>query len=84
MIREEYDLLVKGVFGPKREEIRGDVEVSNKEKIHDLYPAPASIRVIKSRGQKRVVHVASKGERRAACRILVEKPDKKKCNHLVS
>jgi hypothetical protein len=71
LIRKERDLLLKEKFGPKREEITGDFEI-NKDDLHDLYSAPNTIRVVKLRRMKRVVHVESMGERRIACRILVE------------
>jgi hypothetical protein len=78
LVRKEQDLLLKGKFEPKTEEIQGDVEINTRKgDLHDLYSASNIIRVIKSPRMKRVVHMASMGvEKRSACRILVEEPDK--------
>ena len=68
--------MLKEKFGPKREVTREDVQIHIGD-LHDLYSTPNIIRVIKSPRMKCVVHVASMGERRVACRLLVGKPDGK-------
>jgi hypothetical protein len=47
------------------------------EKLHNLYPSPSIIRMIKSRGMRWAEHVARMQEKRNAYRILVEKPEGK-------
>jgi hypothetical protein len=47
------------------------------EKLHNLYPSPNIIRMIKSRGMKWAEHVARMRAKRNAYRILVEKPEGK-------
>jgi hypothetical protein len=42
-------MVLRNIFGNKREEVRRDWEKSNNEEPHDLYPSPNIIRVIKSR-----------------------------------
>ena len=48
MIRKEREILLKEKFGPKIEEITGDVEI-NKGGLRDFYSAPNITRVVKSR-----------------------------------
>jgi len=46
----EYDRRVlRRIFGPKREEVVGGWRSLHNEKLHNLYPSPYIIRVIKSR-----------------------------------
>jgi hypothetical protein len=51
-------------FGPTREEVAGGWRRLHNEELHKLYASPNTIRVIKSREMKRVVHVAGMGEKR--------------------
>jgi hypothetical protein len=53
------------------------LEILHNEEPHNLYPLPSIIRMIKSRRMRLVGHVARKGEKRNACRILVGKPEGK-------
>jgi hypothetical protein len=43
--------------------------------LNDLYSSPNIIRVIKSRRRRWAGHVAHRGDRRNACRVLVRKPE---------
>jgi hypothetical protein len=45
------------------------------EELNDLYSSPNTVRVIKSRRMRWVVHVARMGESRGVCRVLVGKPE---------
>jgi hypothetical protein len=45
------------------------------QELNDLYSSPNFIRVIKSRRMRWAGHVASMGEGRGACRILVGRPE---------
>jgi len=47
-------------------------------KLSDLFSSPSIIRVIISRRTRMAVHVAGKGERRGAYRVLVGKPERKR------
>jgi len=41
--------LLRGIFGPKRDEVTGDWRKLHNEELNDLYSSPSIIRVIKSR-----------------------------------
>jgi len=43
--------------------------------LNDLYSSPNSVRVIKLRRMRWAGHVASMGEERGVCRVLVGKPE---------
>jgi hypothetical protein len=82
--REEHRLRVfenrvlRGIFGPKRDEVIGDWRKLHNEELHNLYCSPSIIRIIKSRRMRWAGHVARMGEKQNACRILVAKPDGKR------
>jgi hypothetical protein len=54
-LREEHRLrvfenrLLKRIFGPKRDEVRGGWRKLRNEELHNLYPSLSIIRMIKSR-----------------------------------
>jgi hypothetical protein len=54
-LREEHRLrmfenrVLRGIFGPKRDEVTGEWRKLHNEEFHDLYSSPSIIRVIKSR-----------------------------------
>jgi hypothetical protein len=52
----------------------GDWRKLHNEELHNLYPSPDMIRMIKSRKMKWEGHVARLGERRTAYRVLAGKP----------
>jgi hypothetical protein len=47
----------------------------HNEELHNLYSSPSIIRMINSRKMRWVGHVARRGEKRTAYRILVGKPE---------
>jgi hypothetical protein len=63
--------VLRRIFGPKRDEVRGEWRRLHNEELNDLYSSPNIIRLIKSRRMMWVGHVASMGEGRVAYRILV-------------
>jgi hypothetical protein len=67
--------VLRRIFGPKRDEPTGESRRLHNEKLNDLYSSPNIIRVIKSRRMRRAWHVARRGEKRGAYRILVERPE---------
>jgi hypothetical protein len=69
--------VLRGIFGPKRDEVTGSWRKLHNEKLHNLYSLPSLIRMINSR-MKWAGYVARKGEKRNAYRILVGKPEGKK------
>jgi hypothetical protein len=54
------------IFGPKRDEVTGEWRKLHNEELHDLYPSPTIVRVIKSRRMRWAEHVA-RMERGEAC-----------------
>jgi hypothetical protein len=66
--------VLRGIFGPRRDEVMGDWRKLHNEELHNLYSSPNTIRMIKSRRMRWAGHVARMGATRNACRILVGKP----------
>jgi hypothetical protein len=63
------------IFGPKKDERRGEWRKLHNEELYALYSSPNVFWVIKSRKINWARHVACKGDRRCAYRILVGKPE---------
>jgi hypothetical protein len=79
-LRKEHELRVfekrvLRVFGPKRDEVTGELRKLRNEKLKDLYSSPNIFRVIKSRRVTWAGLVARMGERRGVYRILVGEPE---------
>jgi len=66
------------IFGPKRDEAKGEWRKLHNEKLNDLYCSPNIFRAIKSRRIKWAGHVARMGEGRGVYRVLVGKPEGKR------
>jgi hypothetical protein len=69
--------MLRRIFGLKRDEIIGWRKL-NSEELHNLYSSPNIIRMIKSRRMSWEVHVACRGEKRNAYRILDGKAGRQK------
>jgi len=69
-LREEWKLRVfenmvlRRIFGPRRDEITGEWRRLHKEELNDLYSSHNIVRVIKSRRMRWAGHVARMGEER--------------------
>jgi hypothetical protein len=69
-LREEHRLRVfenrvlRGIFGPKRDEVTGEWRKLHNEELHYLYSSPNIIRTIKSRRMRWAGHVSRMGEKR--------------------
>jgi hypothetical protein len=70
--------VLRRIFGPKRNEVRGEWRNLHNEELSDLYSLPNSVRVVKSRRMRWAGHVARMGEGRGVHRILVGKPEGKR------
>jgi hypothetical protein len=82
-LREEHrprvfgNRVLKGIFGPKRDEVTGDWRKLHSGELHNLYSSRDIIRQIKSRIMRWAGHVARMGEGRNVYRVLVGKPEGK-------
>jgi hypothetical protein len=83
-LREERKLrafenrVLRGVFGPKRDEATGEWRKLLNEELNDSFSSTNIVRVIKSRRMRWVEHVARMGERRGVYRVLVGNPEEKR------
>ena len=67
--------MLRRIFGPRREEVKGEWRRLHNEGLNDLYSSPNIVRVIKSRRTRWTGHVAHMGEERGAYRVLVGKAE---------
>ena len=83
-LREERELMVfenmvlRKMFGPRRDEVTGEWRRLHNEELNDLYSSPNIVRVVKSRRMRWAGHVARMGEERGLYRVLVGKPEGKR------
>jgi hypothetical protein len=63
--------VLRRIFGPKRDEVRGEWRKLHNEELHDLYSLPSIIRIIRSRRMRWAGHVARMRENRNAYRLLL-------------
>ena len=66
--------VLRRIFGPKKEEVKGEWRKLHNEELNDLYCSPNFVRVIKSRRMRWAGHMARMWEKRAVYRVLVGKP----------
>jgi hypothetical protein len=83
-LREEHRLRVsenrvlRGIFGPKGDEVTGEWRKLHNGDLHNLYSSPDIIRQITSRRMLWAGHVARMGQGRNVYRVLVGKPEGKR------
>jgi hypothetical protein len=67
--------VLRRIFGPRRDEVKGEwIKLHNGE-LRNLYSSPDIIRQIKSRRMRWAGHVARMEEGRNVYRVLVGKPE---------
>jgi hypothetical protein len=66
---------LRRIFGPKRDEVTGELRKLHNEELHHLHSSPSIIRIIKERRMRWVGHEARIGEKGNAYRLLVGKPE---------
>ena len=71
------NMVLRRVFGPKRDEVTGKWRKIHNEELRDLYSLPNIVRVVKSRRVRWAGHVARMGEGRGEHRVLVGIPEGK-------
>ena len=65
--------VLRGIFGPKSDEVTGECRKLHNEELNDLYSSPNIIRVTKSRSFSWGWHVARMGVRIGAYKFFVGK-----------
>jgi hypothetical protein len=72
------NMVLRRIFGPKRDEVTRDWRKLHIEERNDLYSSLNTIRVIISRRMRWAGHVSSMGESSGIYRVLVGKPEGKR------
>jgi len=72
-LRVFENMVLRRIFGPRRDKVMGEWRRLHKEELNDLYSSPNIVRVIKSRRMRWASHVARMGEERGLYRVLVGK-----------
>jgi len=70
------NMVLRRIFGPRRDEVTGEWRKLHNEELNDLYSAPNIVRVIKSR-IRWTGHVPRMGEESGVYRVLMGKPEGK-------
>ena len=77
-LRVFENMVLRRIFGPRRDEITGEWGRLHNEELNVLYTSPNIVLVIKSRRMRWAGHVARMGEERGVYRVLVGKPEGKR------
>jgi len=77
-LRVFENMVLRRIFGPRRDEVTGEWRRLRNEELNDLYSSPNIVRVIKLRKMRWAGHVAHMGEERGVYRVLVGKPEGKR------
>ena len=73
-LRVFENMMLRRIFGPRRDEVTGEWKRLHNEE----YTSPNIVRGIKSRRMRWAGHVACMGEERGVYRVLVGKPEGKR------
>jgi len=77
-LRVFENMVLRRIFGPRRDEVTGEWRRMHKEELNDLYSSPNIVRVTKLRRMRWAGHVARMGEERGVYRVLVGKAEGKR------
>ena len=69
-------MVLRRIFGPRRDEVTGEWRRLHNEELNDLYSSPNIVWVVKSRRIKWAGNVARMGEERGVYSVLVGKPER--------
>jgi len=74
-LRVFENMVLRRIFGPRRDEVMGKWRRLHNEELNDLYSSPSIVWLIKSRRMRWAGHVAHMDEERGVYRVLVGKPE---------
>ena len=77
-LRVFENMVLRRIFGPRRDEVTGEWRRLHNEELNDLYSTPNIVLGIKSRRMRWAGHVARLGEEKWVYRVLVGKPEGKR------
>ena len=77
-LRVFESMVLRRIFGPRRDEVTGEWRRLHNEELSDLHSSPNIVRVLKSRRMRWAGHVARMGEERGVYRVLMGKPEGKR------
>jgi len=63
-LRVFENMVLRRIFGPRKDEVKGEWSRLHNVELNDLYSSPNIVRVIKSRRMRWAGHVALMGEER--------------------
>jgi len=73
IILNSEELVLRRIFGPRRDEVMGEWRRLHNEGLIDMYSSPNIVRVIKLRRMRWAGHVVCMSEERGVYRVLVGK-----------
>jgi len=74
-LRVFENMVLRRIFGPRRDEVTGEWRRLHNEELNGLYSSPNIVRVIKSRRMRWARHMTRMGEERGVYRVLVGKSE---------
>ena len=77
-LRMLENMVLRRIFGPRRDEVTGEWRTLHNKELNDLYSSPNIVRVIKLRRMRWAGHAARMGEKRGVYRVLVGEPEGKR------
>jgi len=77
-LRVFENMVLRRIFGPRRDDVTGDWRRLHNEELNDLYSSPNIVRVINSRRMRWVGYVVHMDEERGMYRVLVGKLEGKR------
>jgi hypothetical protein len=70
-LRVFENMVLRKIFGPKRDEVTGEWRKLHNKELCDLYPSPLIIRIIKSRRMRLAGYLNKNGAKKNAYRLLM-------------
>jgi len=77
-LRVFENMVLRRIFGTRRDEVTGEWRRFHNEELNDLYSSPNIVRAIKSRRMRWAGHVRRMGDERGVNRVLLGKPEGKR------